>query len=230
MRRLAASVIQDVRVQARNGFYAAAAFVLLSWAAIFSLLPAGGPGRLMPALLLSNVLIGSFYFVGGLTLLERAEGSLLARAVTPLRPAEYLLAHVISLGLLALVENLALALLFAGAGARVAELAGGIALAAALYTLAGFIAVVRYDSINAYLLPSMGVVTLLTLPVGAALAGWSAWPLYLHPLQPALVLLEGGYRPLAGWELAYAALAGAAWGGLLLAWAARAYRRAVAAI
>jgi len=228
MRRLAATVRQDVQVQARNGFYAAAAFVLLSWGAILSLLPAGQLGRLLPSLLLSNCMIGTFYFVGGLTLLERAEGSLLARAVTPLRPAEYLLAHVISLGLLAVLENGALALLFAGGQVRALALAGGIGLAAAIYTLAGFIAVVRYDSINAYLLPSVGVAGLLTIPVLGALGGWAPWPIYLHPLQPALVLLEGGFRPLAAWEAGYAIAAGAAWCGLLLAWAARSFRRTVA--
>lgn len=228
MRRLAATLYQDIVVQARNGFYAAVAFVLLVWAALLSQLAPTDLRLLLPPLVLGNALMSCFYFVGGLTLLEKAEGSLLARAITPLRPGEYLGARVVSLALLTLIENLAVILVFVGPGFHPLPLAAGILLGGAGLTLIGFLVVTRYSAINEYLLPSVLVTSLLSLPAMAHLAGWSFWPLYLHPLQPAMQLMAGGFRPLAAWEWAYGLLAGAAWAGLFFAWATRAYRRVAA--
>ncbi|MBC7939406.1 MAG: ABC transporter permease, partial [Chitinophagaceae bacterium] len=141
----------DITLQARNGFYAVTTLVLLMWVALLIPLSALDTAWLLPPLILSNLVVGSFYFVGAIVLLERAEGSLLARAVTPLRGGEYLVALIISLSLLALLENLGIAILFQGTGFASLPLAGGVVLGTALFCLAGLITVAPYGSINAYL-------------------------------------------------------------------------------
>ena len=52
--------------------------------------------------------------MAGLVMLEKGEGSLEARVVTPLRSGEYLLVKVMALSLLVLAENLIIAALFSG--------------------------------------------------------------------------------------------------------------------
>jgi fluoroquinolone transport system permease protein len=211
MRRLRATLFWDIQLQLRNGFYGAAAFVLLSWAALLSLVPGDTMRWAMPPLLLGNLVLGSFYFVGGLVLLERAEGSLTARTVTPLRAGEYLAAKVASLALLYLVESTLLALLFVGPSFALAPFVAGVLLGGALLTLAGFSTVVRFVSINEYLMPSVLVTAVLTLPLIAYVGNWNAWPVYLHPFTPALLLLEAAFAPVAPWQLVYGLAGGSLW-------------------
>jgi hypothetical protein len=147
--------------------------------------------------------------------------------VTPLRSTEYLASKVLTLGALSLAENLVLALLLYGGGFQAAPLALGIGLAAALYVLAGFAVVVRYDSVNAYLLPSVAYAGALELPILASVAGWDAWPLWLHPLQGPLVLLRAAVGSVGAAELGLAVLASVAWVAVGALWARGAFRRFV---
>jgi fluoroquinolone transport system permease protein len=213
MRRLLATIRCDARLQLRNGFYYATAFVLVMWAAILSQLPALNLGWLLPAIVSNELVIVAFYFIGGLVLLEKGEGTLEAQVVTPLRTWEYLASKVITLAGLGLVQNVILVALIYGPGFDLLPLAVGIALAAALYVLAGFVAVTRHDSINEYLLPSALYTGLLMVPL-LYVAGWDHWLLYLHPLQAPLVLMRAAFEPVAPWQIAYAVLYSGLWVGL----------------
>lgn len=196
----------DVRLQARNGFYLVTVVVVLIWVPLLRQLPPDTLPWLLPGLLLGNLHVNTFYFMGGLLLLEKGEGTLAAQLVTPLRAGEYLASKLISLTLLALAENGLIVLLVHGPGVRWLPLLLGLALAASLYTLVGFLVVIRYDAINAYLLPSMLVSGGLLLPVLAYAGGWSSWLLLAHPLQGTLWLLRAGWETLTAEQWGYALL------------------------
>ena len=155
--------------------------------------------------------ITAFYFIGGLVLLEKDEGSLEARIMTPLEISEYLLSKIITLTFLASAESLILAVLLSGADFRFLFLTGGIGLASVYFILAGFIAVSRYDSISDFLLPSIGYGGLASLPLLTAFAGWEHPLLYLHPLQAALVILKAAFIPVKSWNLVYGFVYGGIW-------------------
>jgi fluoroquinolone transport system permease protein len=231
--RLLAALRWDARLQLRHGFYAAAAFVAAALVLGLSRLPSAGAAAdgLVPALVASNLTLGTFYFMGGLVLLEKGEGTLEALVVTPLRAGEYLASKAVTLTLLAVVENVAVVAVFAGPrlGPGALPLALGIALASALFVLAGFVAVVRFDSINEYLAPSVLWAGLASLPVFPWLLGWDHWLLYLHPLQGALLVMGAAFGPLPAWQLAYGVLYPTLWIGLGGWWSGRAFRRFVAA-
>ena len=106
MSRLLATMGTDLRLQHRNGFYYAVAFVLILFAILVSQLPAFDWTRWLPPLVFGNLVMVSFFFVGGLVLLEKGEGTLEAQVVTPLRVGEYLGSKIATLALLSLVENL----------------------------------------------------------------------------------------------------------------------------
>jgi fluoroquinolone transport system permease protein len=200
LHRMRATMACDMRVQYRNGFYLAAAFVAVFWILILRLLPIDDLAWWMPVFVLSNALIGTFYFIAGLVLLEKSEGTLLAQAVAPLRDGEYLGSKVATLLLLALVENLAIVALAIGPAFRPLPLVAGLSSAAAFLVLVGFLVVVRYDSINEYLFPSF-LFTLIFIPPALAYLGiWQSPLAYLHPLQAALVLMSGAVAPLEAWQ------------------------------
>jgi fluoroquinolone transport system permease protein len=211
MKRLLATLQCDIRLQFRNGFYYASAFVVVLWAIILTQVPGLDLAWLLPGMLLGNLVINGFYFIGGLVLLEKGEGTLAAQVVTPLRTREYLASKVITLSLLSLVENGLLVVLIYGLRFNLLWLLGGLTLATAIYALTGFIAVARYDSVNEYLFPSM----FYTLAIGLPLLGYFKLietPLfYLHPLQAALLVLQASFQPVAAWQIIYGLLYSGLW-------------------
>ena len=229
MRRLLAAMACDARLQYRNGFYAAAAFVAAALVVMLRWLPPDALRFLMPALVLSNMQVNTFYFIGGLVLLEKAEGSLEAVVVTPLRPREYLASKVLTLGLLSLAEALAIVIASHGLGFNPWPLAAGVLLTAALFSLYGFAVMARYDSINEFLIPSVFYAAVLSLPFLDYFGIWEGPLVYLHPVQAPLVLLEAAFHPLPAAEVAYGVLYGLLWVAPMAAWGVRAFRRFVVA-
>jgi fluoroquinolone transport system permease protein len=225
LRRLRVALLWDVRLQVRNGFYAATAFVLLIWASIALWLPPVDLRWLLPPLVLGNLILNTFYFMAALVLLENEERSLQARIVTPLRRAEYLAAKIISLSALALAENLLIVALLHGTGFSLWVMTAAILLASVQYALLGFIAVVRYDSINTFMMPSVLYTLAAQIPLIAWLAQWQHPILYLHPFQTALILGDmalGGSAPPGA---AFGVVTSVAWLVALLLGARAAFSR-----
>jgi fluoroquinolone transport system permease protein len=227
--RLDATLHCDVRLQFRNGFYYVGAFTaVVSILVLRQLhLPPQTLSWLMPVFLLGNMSINTFYFIAGLVLLEKGEGTLEVQVVTPLRSGEYLASKVLSLGVLALAESL-LIVLFTfwpehGFPVNLPLLALGVLLGAVMYSLYGFMVVVRYDSVNEFLFPSMLYTLLLGLPVIPYFGFGQSWLYYLHPLQAPLLLLQAAFQPLGSGQLAYALLYGLLWAGLMFAYSRKVF-------
>jgi fluoroquinolone transport system permease protein len=211
MSRLGATVRSDVRLQMRNGFYWAAGFLAFFSVVVLNLLSAETLAWIVPPFVFSNLLMNTFYFIGGLVLLEKAEGTLEAQVVTPLRTSEYLVSKIVTLTALAILENLAIVGLTLGLDVRLTPLAAGMLLAGPIYALFGFATVARYDSINEYLFPSFIFVVLLSPPLLTYFGVWGGLWTVLHPLQPAMVLMEGAVRSLTAGEWLYGVLGSIAW-------------------
>lgn len=212
MKRFLAALGSEIVRQYRHGFYAVSIVLVLLFGWLLRLLPeASLPSWLLPALVALSLLLTTFFFIGALVLLEKAEGVLWALATSPLRGAEYLAAKVVSLSVLALAEtSLLLAIGFGPRALTVELLLGGAALGV-LYSLAGFITIARNDSFNEYFLPAIGVTILLLAPL-LHLGGLVSTPLaLLHPAYPALLLMQSGYAVTPVWQLWYA-------GSLSLLW------------
>jgi fluoroquinolone transport system permease protein len=229
MRRLLATVRCDVTLQLRHGFYYATAFALIFCVVVVSRIPSGDLSWLLPALLLGNLLLNTFYFIGGLILLEKGEGTLEAQVVSPLRTWEYLASKVATLTLLGLVENTVIVTLLVGLGFNLPPLAASLVLTGALYCLAGVIVVVRYHSINEYLMPSVLYTSILLAPLLSYLPQWDTWLLYLHPLQATLLLAQSAFHPVARWQAVYGVLYSTLWIGLLAYFSRRAFVRFIVA-
>lgn len=225
MHRLAATVRLDLRLQMRNGFYYAVAFVLACWFLLLGYLPAVDWGYVLPAVVLGNLVMVNFYFIAGLVLLEQAEGTLEAQVVTPLADWEYLASKTATLAGLSLVEQFAIVWSATGGGFGSGALVLGTLLASILYTLAGFLLVARYRTINEFLLPSVLFTMVLSLPTLDYLGLWESWLFYLHPVTAPLVLLAAAFQPTPPWEWGYGLLYSGTWAGLLLLAARRAFHR-----
>lgn len=224
MTRLVATLGVDARIQLRNGFYAATAVVVACSILLLRWLPAETAELLLPVIILENVVVNTFYFVSGLLLLERDEGTVAVQGVTPLRTGEYLASKVLTLTALSLVESGLIAVAIVGLDGRLAVMSIGVVLAAALFCLAGVALAARYKAINDLILPSALYTSLLSLPVlGYFGVGARAWYL-AHPIQGPLDLMQMPASDTPG-ALAYAIGYPLIWIGPFYLWSRRALRR-----
>lgn len=234
MKRLLATLRSDLVLQWRNGFFYAAAFVVAVWIGALSQLRSSAQlvqnvQWLLPALLLNELVIVTFYFVGGLVLLEKTEGTLQSQIVSPLRSSEYLGSKVLTLTVAALVQNGLIVVFMPDIFVQWLPLLAGLALAAVLFVLSGFAVVMRARSINEYLLPSVLYLSVLLLPLVGYVAEWDLGLMYLHPIQTALVLLRAAVEPVASWQMSYSVVYGSFWIGLLYRLSLHEFRRFVIA-
>ena len=211
LRRIGATARLNLGRHARSGFWLVALMVgALVAGLVRALSRTEGPGQWWPVLILGELVITGFYFAAVHVLLEHEEGTLAARAVTPMRGGEYLAALAASLVLLALVESAVLVLIGRGTQMQWAPFLTGVAFLAGLEVLYGVIAVAGHDSMSGFLLPS-GVWTLVLIIPAAPLVGLQGWWLWLHPLQGAFTLVQIGFDQAPAWEAAPAVVASGAW-------------------
>jgi fluoroquinolone transport system permease protein len=224
MTRLAATLGTDVRVQFRNGFYLATAFVVACSVVLLRWLPPEVAALLLPVVVLENIVVNTFYFVSALLLLERGDGTFAAQSVTPLRADEYLASKVLTLTALSLVESLLIAAAVAGLDGRLVVMSIGIALASVLFCLSGVALIVHYESINEFIMPSVLYTAVLSLPMlGYFGVGAQEW--YLpHPIQGPLELMRL-QTPSTPGGLAYAIGCPLLWIVPVSLWSRRAVRR-----
>lgn len=231
MKRLLATIRTDLRLQLRNGFYIAAAFVVVVLVILLRQLPEASRSLGLPMLIYGNLLINGFFFMAGLVLLEKGEGTLEAQVVTPLRTGEYLAAKVSTLTLLSLLESALIVLLGVGLDINWLALLAGVALLAPLLALAGFLLVSRYDTLNEFMFPAVGAVAVLSLPLlpfmglldNVLQGNW----VYVMPVQASWLFLQAMVAPVETWQVIYALLAGVLWVAIAFLLAQRAFYRFV---
>jgi fluoroquinolone transport system permease protein len=215
VKHLAVSLLLDARLQARNKLYAIGIGLALAiGVGARQFFSPDAAAALLPGVWLGAVGNTTFLFVAGMLLLEKGERTLDAIIVTPLRLPTYLASKVLTLSGFAAVESIIVLLLVHGPGVDPLALGLGLLLLGAQYTLASIAQVVTCDSVNDFVIP-FGAITmaLLQLPSLDAFGIWSHPALYLVPTEAAVVLMRGGFRPLASWEWGYAL----GYGGLSLA-------------
>ncbi len=223
--RLIKATSQDVRLQFRNGFYYASAFVAVVFLLVVISLPAFDFRPLWPAIILENLVINAFYFMSGLVLLEKGDGILEALTVSPLRDSEYLSAKVLSLTLLSVLETLLIVVFASGFSFHWPLLVAGVLLLIGILSLYGFIVVSRYDSISEFLMPSVLWTFGISLPLLYYFNIWRTPLMFLHPLQAPLLLIQGAFQPLPTWQIVYGLAYGFAWLVVAMLLARRAFHR-----
>ena len=218
MKRWLAALRADVRVQARQGFYAASVFIVVVIGGLLLTIPAqarADHGLWVPALFVVNLPMTTLFFIAGLISLERDEGTLYALGVAPVTAGHYLALRMMTLTLLATVETLAVAWLAFGVGSWPLLVAGALALGV-FYTACGAGLSARYTSINQLILPGSVFVTFLLLPLLAHFGLASRELFLVHPIEPPLTLVRASYSGAPAVDVAFGGVGSLVW--CLVAW------------
>jgi fluoroquinolone transport system permease protein len=210
----------DLTIQARNGFYWASGFVALTMGALVAALPAAvraQPETWVAPIVVMNLQITTFFFVTGLVLLDRDEGTLTALAASPLYPWQYLSAQIVTLTTLAAAETLVIIWIGFGFGGSWFLTLPAIALLGVIYTGFGAVMAARYESVNTLLLPAAVVMTLLLFPLLPHF-GLALRPVFLlFPTEPVLTMVRAAYRPADVTDLAFGITGSLAWAAITFA-------------
>jgi len=213
MRRWLTAVRADVRLQARHGFYAASAFIVIVIGGLLLTIPAdarANHGLWVPALLVVNLPMTTLFFIAGMISLERDEGTLYALGVAPVTAGQYLALRMATLTLLAAVETVAVAWLAFGVASWPLLIAGAVAMGV-FYTACGAGLSARYTSINQLILPGSVFVTFLLLPLLAHFGLASRGLFLTHPIEPPLTLVRASYAGATAGNVAFGAVGSLLW-------------------
>jgi fluoroquinolone transport system permease protein len=230
--RFASHLRWDLVLQVRHGFLLAGGVVTATWIVLAGRQVDMGFVSWVPAFVLGNLGITSFYFVAGMVLFERGEGSLQAIWLTPLRPAEYLGSKIVSLALFAVVETCVILGACFGRALSWVPLCLGMFAMSAIYTLIGVLVVLRYEGISEFILPASFLLGFLGLPTLESLGVWESPLLWLLPLRPPLLVLEWAVTPerISAGALTFGVVGSLFWIALLAAGCPRALGRFVAGV
>ena len=209
MIRLGSALQLEITLQIRQKFLYAAVFSGLIWLAV--LLPMSHRLRQMaePYVLLGDIAIIGFFFIGGSVFLEKQERTLSAVISTPLRFWEYLTAKLVVLLAISLLVALTVVSVAHGLDYRPAPMIAGVVLGTLLMLLVGFITSLPFRSVSDWFISATVPLAVMTGLAVLHFSGvWSTPSLYLIPtLGPLLLLGEAfGRVSLAPWQLAYALL------------------------
>lgn len=228
--RLLQSMKLDVQLQARNYLYQIV-FVLAVFAGLGLWYFFDEPllGRVLPAFFLFVSAGTGYMFVAALVLFEKRENTLKGLVVTPLRPSEYIQSKLITLTALGVGESLIVLILayvvWYGLGFNILLFLVGVIGLTLINTLAGLIIVVRYDSINNFLMPTLLFAAVTQIPFTAAFGLWEPFFFYALPTFPPLLLVLGAFDPISTGQLVYGVVGTAVVIGLLYWWSQIAFDR-----
>ena len=227
MNRLLSTARWDVSLQYRNGFYFVSAFVAAFFIILLRQFPSVDWSYWWPAIITGNLTINAFYFMAGIVLLEKGEGTLEAQVITPLRPWEILTSKVLTLGLLSLFETLLIIVLVQGVNFNWFLLVTSIVFYIAMLALYGFFVVARYDSISEFILPSVVWTLGFSLPLLYYFDIWRNPIMFLHPLQAILILIQSSFASVPTWQIVYGISYSILWTGIALYFSLRAFHKFV---
>jgi fluoroquinolone transport system permease protein len=181
----------DVRFQYKYGFY----FIYLIFSALYiSLLfalPQAWRGIAAIIMIFTDPSAMGLYFMGAIVLFEKSERVLDSIAVSPVKPAEYVLAKLVSIGLIATLVALAIGTA-AGAITNPVIFIAGVFLCSCLFSAVGLIIACKTITLNQFVIATIPAEILINIPAVAWLFGYQKCWLIFHPGVCLMQLLAGG--------------------------------------
>ena len=202
----------DIRFQFKYGFYYLYLFFSVFYAGLLFALPETWRVKAAVLMIFSDPAAMGLFFMGAIVLFEKSERVLDSLAVSPVRPWEYVLSKLISLGLISAAVGLAVGLP-AGAVLHPIPFLAGVFFFSCLCSAVGLIAACRITTLNQFLLAVVPAEILISVPPAAWLFGYRPGWLIVHPGVGMMLLCTGGGQLLPAlislflWTALIAALA-----------------------
>jgi fluoroquinolone transport system permease protein len=208
MTRLVSALRLELTLQVRQKFLHAGVFSGLIWLAVLLPMPASLRPVAEPYVLVGDISIIGFFFIGGIVFFEKQERTIGAIISSPLRFWEYLAAKLIVLATISLFVALVVPTIAHGFAYHVVPLVVGVVLGTLVMLLVGFISSLPFASVTDWFLAATVPLAVLSLPILYYSGVWPNPVFYLVPSQGPLLLLGSAFDQvmLAPWQVIYAVL------------------------
>ena len=209
MTRLLTAIRLELTVANRQKFLRAGVFSGLIWLAVLLPMPRDLRPVAEPYVLVGDIAIIGFFFIGGSVFFEKQERTLGAIISTPLRFWEYLTAKLSVLLVISLFVAIVISTIADGLGHHPVPLVLGVALGTLLMLLVGFITSLPFASVTDWFLAATIPLAVMLVPPLIYYSG--LWPnpvLYLVPTQGPVLLLGAAFdqAALTSWQMLYSVL------------------------
>lgn len=206
MSRWTSALRLETTTQVRQRFLHAAALSGLLWLTLLLPMPAQVRPIVEPYVLVGDITIIGFFFIGGSVFFEKQERTLGAVICSPLRFWEYLSVKITVLMAVSVFVALVVVGLTHGVGAEMVTVVAGVVLGTLVMLLAGFVSSLPFSSVSDWFLSTTVPLALLALPVLHLSGVWPNPVLYLIPTQGPLLLFGAAFDQLtlAPWQIGYA--------------------------
>lgn len=202
MIRLKNALKTDLLFQYKEGFFAIYIAICLIYLVILAIIPSNYLSIVIPLVIFSDPAGIGLFFIGGIIMLEKKQGSIHYLIVTPLRTQEYIYSKLISFSLLASWVGIIITYFsnYNGVVNLPFLLLGTIA-TATFFTNIGIILSVKCSSLNQYFIKMVPWMILLMLPCLSLLQESYNHIFSLIPSVAGLRIIYGSFNHYTTTEL-----------------------------
>ncbi len=210
--RMKALFLGDVRFQLKYGFYYIYLFFSMLYIGLLFALPLEWRQTAAILMIFSDPAAMGLYFMGAIVLFEKSERVLNSVAISPVKPYEYVISKLCSIGCISTIVAVAI-----GASSNVISkpfyFIIGVFLCSCLFSAIGLIFACRISSLNQFVIATIPAELLINLPAIAWLFGYQKSWLLFHPGVSLIELCKGSSRALPAliilllWTLFFTVLA-----------------------
>ncbi|MDD3169952.1 MAG: ABC transporter permease, partial [Eubacteriales bacterium] len=199
------------RFQRKYGFYYIYLFFSILYIGVLFALPPEWRQTAAILMIFSDPAAMGLYFMGAIVLFEKSERVLNSVAISPVKPYEYVLSKLFSIGCISTIVAVAIGV-SSDVIIRPFSFITGVFLCSCLFSAIGLIFACKISSLNQFVIATIPAELLINVPAIAWLLGYRKSWLLLHPGVCLIELLRDSssilpaWIILLGWTLLFAVL------------------------
>jgi fluoroquinolone transport system permease protein len=178
--RIKALLIGDIRFQFKYGFYLIYLIFSVLYIALLFAFPESWRGKAAILMIFTDPAAMGLFFMGAIVLFEKSERVLNSIAISPVKPVEYVLSKLLSIGIISTLVGLVIGF-SGGVVYNVFNFTMGVFLCSCLFSAVGLIVACKVTTLNQFVIATLPAEILITVPAAAWLFGIKNSLLLLHP-------------------------------------------------
>jgi fluoroquinolone transport system permease protein len=188
-------VLGDIRFQYKYGFYYIYLFFSIFYIALIYAFPEAWREKAAILMIFSDPAALGLYFMGAIVLFEKSERTLDSIAVSPVKPMEYVLSKLVSIGLISTAVSLAIGL-SAGIVTGPVVFISGVFPCSCLFSSVGLIFACKVKTLNQFILATVPAEIVIGVPAVLWMFRYDEGWLLIHPGAGMIAVCEGESRAL----------------------------------
>ncbi len=188
--RIRKLLLGDIRFQFKYGFYFIYLLFSVLYIGLLFAFPESWRGKAAILMIFSDPAAMGLYFMGAIVLFEKSERVLDSVAVSPVKPSEYVLSKLCSIGFISTVVSL-LIVIPASIVTNLLAFIAGVFLCSCLFSSVGLIIACKTTTLNQFVLATIPAEILINVPAVIWLFWYKESWLLIHPGVSMIVLCTG---------------------------------------